>query len=407
MRILFVTRLILLNVLRDWRKNMIACVAIIVGTISLVLFGGYVAQIYEGIRLGSIYSQLGHYQVFSSRQGEEAYASSLIDSDQAVSAIRALEAQDEVRLVSRRIEAQGLLSFGNKSVGILAYGVEPDADAEISRAVRVVRGTGLFASKPEGALVGRELLAELGADIGDIVTFLTTTSEGAINAVDVQVVGAMDTGAKELNKRFMKINLPLMQEALYSKSITNLVVLLDETRLTAATDQRIRDAVANAGDKLTVKSWSEMSEHYHQIKAMFDNIFGFVTVLVIIIIFAAILNTMTMAVMERVSELSTIRALGVSRSQLLIMVLSEGGMVGLIAVVMGVLGGVLLSELINHARISMPTPPGSTFSYPLRILLDQKTLLLPAVLSLVATFVGGLIPAYRAGKLPINEAMQR
>ena len=53
------------------------------------------------------------------------------------------------------------------------------------------------------------------------------------------------------------------------------------------------------------------------------------------------------------------------------------------------------------------TPPGATFSYPLRIFITENILLLPAVLSLVATVIGGLLPAYRAGKLPINEAMQR
>ena len=407
MHALFFAKLILLNVFRDWRKNMIACVAILVGTVSLILFGGYIAQIYEGIRLGSIYSQLGHYQIFSTARSEEAYSKSLLDVRTAERIEKNLDALNEVALVSRRVEAQGLVSFGNKSVGVLAYGVEADKDADISRAVKVVRGTGLYAEKADGALVGRELMLELGAKLGDVVTILVTTSDGAINAVDVEVTGVMDTGAKELNKRFIKINLPLMQEALFSDSVTNLVILLDEDRQTAQTDARIREAVAKASAKVEVKSWSDMSDQYHQIVTMFDNIFGFVTVLVTIIIFAAIFNTMTMAVMERVSELSTIRALGASRGNLLAMVLSEGVVVGMLAIVLGLACGAGLAFLINLAGIQMPTPPGSTFSYPLRILLSKSVLLLPAALSLVATLVGGFFPAYRAGRLPINEAMQR
>jgi putative ABC transport system permease protein len=407
MNLVFFCKLILLNVFRDWRKNMIACAAIAIGTASLILFGGYVAQMYEGIRLGSIYSQLGHYQIFSTGQGSEAYSKTLIDQETASEAEKALEALSEVKLVSRRIEAQGLVSFGNKSVGVLAYGVEADEDAEISSAVSVVQGVGLFAEKPDGALVGRELMMELGAKVGDVVTILATTADGAINAVDVEVTGVMDTGAKELNKRFIKINLPLMQEMLYSDAVTNLVVLADEDKLTRESDARIRAVVKGMGDKVTIKSWSDMSDQYHQIVAMFNNIFGFVTVLVIAIIFAAIFNTMTMGVMERVSELSTIRALGSSRSSLLTMVLSEGVIVGVLAVVVGVIAGAAIAQGINFAKIAMPTPPGSTFSYPLRILLSSDVLLLPAALSLIATLIGGFFPAYRAGKLPINEAMQR
>ena len=208
MHVMFFAKLIMLNVFRDWRKNLIACVAIVVGTVSLILFGGYIAQTYEGIRLGSIYSQLGHYQVFSVAQANEAYAKSLLDAATAARIEKDLGALDEVRLVSRRIEAQGLVSFGNKSVGVLAYGVEAEKDAEISRAVKVVQGTGLFAEKSSGALVGRELMAELGAKLGDVLTILVTTSGGVLNAVDVEVIGVMDTGAKELNKRFIKVNLP-------------------------------------------------------------------------------------------------------------------------------------------------------------------------------------------------------
>lgn len=407
MYLLFLGKLIVLNVLRDWRKNLIACMAILIGTISLVLFGGYVAQMYEGIRLGSIYSQLGHYQVHAAVVGEEAYTKSLIANDRAKLVAAKLAALDEVKLVSQRVEAQGLISFGDKSVGILAYGVDADADAQISEAVSIVEGSGLFSDKPEGVLIGRELLLELGAKVGDVLTFLTTTDGGAINAVDMQVAGVMDTGAKELNKRFIKMNLSLMQEVQHSDAVTNLVVLLDESKLTPESDRRIRAVIDTDGAGLSIKSWSEMSDQYHQIVAMFNNIFGFVTALVIIIIFAAIFNTMTMGVMERVSELSTIRALGSSRTEVLLMVLIEGLIVGVFAVLVGIGSGALLAQVINYANITMPTPPGSTFAYPLRILLDLQVLLVPALLTLVATLVGGFFPAWRAGRLPINEAMQR
>ncbi|RMG39328.1 MAG: ABC transporter permease [Methanobacteriota archaeon] len=407
MNALFGVKLIFLNALRDWRKNTIASVAILIGTVSLILFGGYVAQMYEGIRLGIIHSQLGHYQIFSVGENAESYSKNFIDKVTADRVQRKLQSLPEIELVSRRIEAQGLVSFGNKSIGVLVYGVEADQDAQISSAISVVAGSGLFAEQPEGALVGKELLQELGAKLGDIITILARTADGALNAIDVKVTGVMDTGAKELNQRFIKVNLSLMQELLYTDAITNLVVLANEKKLNAISDRKIRVAVKNVDSGLTIKSWSELSDRYHQIVTMFNNIFGFMTVLVIAIIFAAIFNTMTMGVMERVSELATIRALGISRVNLLIMVLSEGLVVGIFAILMGLIVGAIIAQAINWANIPMPKPPGSTFSYPLRILLTPQVLLTPAVLSLIATLIGSSFPAYRAGKLPINEAMQR
>ncbi len=406
MYITFFGKLILLNVIRNWRKNLIAGIAILVGTVSLILFGGYVAQMYEGIRLGSIYSQLGHYQIQAQSKGEEAYSKSYISAELSTEVTEKLETLPEVYLVTQRVEAQGLVSFGDRSVGALAYGVNADEDAEISTSVAIVAGSGLFSDRQEGALVGKELLEELGAHLGDVLTLLTTTADGAINAIDVEVTGVMDTGAKALNKRFIKINLSLMQEALYSSSITNLVVLLDESKTNTTSDQRIRDIVAGNG-QLKIQSWSDISDSYHQIVTMFNNIFGFVTALVIIIIFAAIFNTMTMGVMERVAELSTIRALGSSRTEILLMVLVEGLLVGIFAIAVGILFGTLISQALNFANIIMPKPPGSTFEYPLRILVNLDVVLWPTILTLFATVLGCMFPAYKAGQLPINEAMQR
>jgi putative ABC transport system permease protein len=392
---------------RDWRKNLIACVAIFVGAVSLILFGGYVANMYAGIRLGSIYSQLGHYQVHSEQKGQGAYSKGFITPEAADEVAAKLEKLDQIKVVTKRVETQGLISFADKSVGVLAYGVEADKDAEISTAVNIIEGNGLFTSNAAGVLVGRELLEELGGNVGDVVTFLSTTNDGAINAVDLVVTGVMDTGASELNKRFIKFNLGMMEEVLRDKSVTNLVILADEEKIYPGLDAAVANAVKEVNPSLVVKDWSDMSEQYHQIVSMFDNIFGFVTSLVIVIVFAAILNTMTLGVLERVSELSTTRALGSSRGEIILIIMGEGLVVGVIGVLLGAVGGYLLAIAINYSQIPMPKPPGSTVSYPLAILMSAKVILLPSLLTLAAAVFGGVLPAYKAGKLPINEAINR
>ena len=53
------------------------------------------------------------------------------------------------------------------------------------------------------------------------------TSDGALNGVDVQIVGIVNSGAAERDARYLRITLPAAQRLLQSDRVTNLVVGLD------------------------------------------------------------------------------------------------------------------------------------------------------------------------------------
>jgi putative ABC transport system permease protein len=58
------------------------------------------------------------------------------------------------------------------------------------------------------------------------------TSDGALNGVDVQVAGIVNSGMKEYDDRYLRITLPSAQRLLQSDRVTNLVVGLDATKNT-------------------------------------------------------------------------------------------------------------------------------------------------------------------------------
>ncbi|MFX8354967.1 FtsX-like permease family protein, partial [Acinetobacter baumannii] len=69
---------------------------------------------------------------------------------------------------------------------------------------------------------------------------------------------------------------------------------------------------------------------------MFGTIFGFIAVIMGVIVLFTIANTMSMSVMERINEIGTLRALGQRRSGVRRQFLAEGFLLGLFGATLGV-----------------------------------------------------------------------
>jgi putative ABC transport system permease protein len=118
-------------------------------------------------------------------------------------------------------------------------------------------------------------------------------------------------------------------------------------------------------------------------------------------VFAAIL-TMYTAVATRTREIATLRALGFNTVSVLFSVLAEA--LGL-AVIGGALGGLLAYLAFNGYRTS--TMNFQTFSQVAFAFAVTPTLLIQGlVYALVMGFIGGLLPAVRAARLPISSALR-
>ena len=59
-----------LNVLRNSRRTLITVLAIVFGCVSLIVFGGFVESMYQGLRESMIRSNLGHIQIYKKGYSE-------------------------------------------------------------------------------------------------------------------------------------------------------------------------------------------------------------------------------------------------------------------------------------------------------------------------------------------------
>ncbi|WP_299945116.1 FtsX-like permease family protein [uncultured Microbulbifer sp.] len=219
-------------------------------------------------------------------------------------------------------------------------------------------------------------------------------------------MGVINTGVKVLDDRLLRVNLSLSQELLYTSDVTRLLVLLEETSMTSESVTRLTMAFREHGLVLELKSWEELADYYHQVVGLFDGVFDFITVIVLVIIALSISNTMLMSVMERTRELGTIRAMGGTPTQVVGLILLESMFLGVIGGLLGLLGGILMARGVNFGEWMMPRPPGSTEDYPIRILIAPDILLKTFVLGVLTAFFSCVYPAVKASRIAVVDALR-
>jgi len=395
---------------RQKRRTIVSLAVVTLGAASLLLALGHSQFIAWGLRESIIHSETGHLQVFQEgyfdREEKTVLESGLRDHQRIR---KDLDALPEVSLVLARIDFMGLLSNGDKSVACLAQGLEPDREMRLRGMFRM-SGTMFNAfladrTDPYVIALGRTLAESMGAKAGDYLTLMTTTAAGALNALDLKVIGAFPAASPELEERAVMIPLATAQELLRTAKVKNLVVVLTGTEKTDAQFDAVAALGREKGYPITIKKWHERTAYYSQVKQFYNQITGFLTAVLIVIVFFATSNTIMMSVTERTREIGTFFSLGTTRFQILKTLLSEGALIGTIGGALGSAFAYGASRLINGLAVTLPPAPGMTDGYPLMIRSESPTYLAVFLAFLVIAALSAFLPAWRATQLKIVDAL--
>jgi ABC-type lipoprotein release transport system permease subunit len=156
--------------------------------------------------------------------------------------------------------------------------------------------------------------------------------------------------------------------------------------------------------RLTLEAKRERSFYSDQTRALstFINILG-LSLSVIFSIGAVIGATVTMyaSVANRVTEIGTLRALGFQRRSILAAFLAESLMLGLVGGVAGLMFASLM-QLLSFSTTNFQSFAELAFGFRLNAAIIAAALLF----SLAMGFVGGFLPALRASRLAIVDALR-
>jgi len=215
---------------------------------------------------------------------------------------------------------------------------------------------------------------------------------------DWTVVGIFDAGATGFSSEIWGDATQLMQA--FRRPVYSSVTF----KLASSGDFPLMKAQLDADPRLTLDVRRETQYYRDQSEAMakFLRILGIS--LTVIFSLGAIIGamiTMYAAVANRVGEIGTLRALGFQRLSIMSAFLMEAFLLGLTGGITGLLCASFL-QLFTISTMNWQTFSELAFSFTLTIDIAWKSLLFSIMMGLI----GGVIPAVRASRLKIVDALR-
>jgi len=330
--------------------------------------------------------------------------------------------------------AKVISDTGSVQIGI--GGVDIQHEPGLHKVLRISKGKLDDLAQPNTILIFEEQAEKLGVTVGDTLTLSAPTTRGTNNTLDVQVVAiARNLGLLSAFNAFIPVG---SLRALYQfrEDTTGALMLYlkqqePSAKLVNDVHARLRNALEKAGyalmdhdnkpfwqkfesvnredwtgQKLDVTNWDdEISFVMYTVTAL-DVLTGVLTFVLLVIIAVGVMNTMWIAIRERTREVGTLRAIGMQRSRVLWMFVTEAFVLGLSATALGAVTGMIICGLLNAAQISVPTGVRLfLMSDKLTLLIDPLKIALSVAFITFCTSAISLIPSLLAARMKPITAM--
>lgn len=319
-----------------------------------------------------------------------------------------------------RIESFALAASGNKSKGVLVFGIDADAENRYSAlAKKIVEGQYLTsqnsfqkdikATNHQPALIAQGLAKKLGLILGSELVLYGQGYRGQTAAALFTIQGILHFPMPELNNSMVYLNLPDAQRFYSTGSMVTSWVL--HTDKFDNIEMVVNSLKQHYTDDINVRDWKDLSPETAQ-QISLDRVSGiFIMYLLYGIVGFGLFATLLMMTLERQREFAVMLATGLLRHKLLIMITIESLMIGLLGISIGLtialptLIGFLLNPITLTGEtatmmLEMGYEPILPVLFSTQLIFDQIVI----VLSLLALCL--IYPMWRLYRLDLVSALK-
>jgi putative ABC transport system permease protein len=434
------------NLIQSTRRTALLGSAIVAVTMLLVLLLSLSQGISENMIRSATAMSTGHVNVAGFFKMSTGQSAPIVSDASKVMAIVEKVVPDAVHINQRHrgwgklISDAGSLQAGFAGVSVaeeplLKEVVELAEEQEYLEGGRAeVLGDLARLDDHDSVMIFASQAKRLEVVVGDALTVTTETTRGNRNTADLTVVAiARDMGLLSSWTVFVPKSTLLNLYQLKPDTTGAIQIFLADPSKAEATMAELRRALLAegylimdhqpapfwakfenvnnedwTGQKLDLTIWEDEVSFLTWVVRGLDTLSFFLISILVFIISVGIMNTMIISVRERTREIGTLRAIGMSRLRVMLMILVEALVLGACASTLGAVGGALLALGLDAVAISVPVDA-------VRIILLSDTLhlavnpvhIVAAILAFtVITGFAALIPAFRASRMQPVTAIQ-
>ncbi|RYZ58055.1 MAG: ABC transporter permease [Proteobacteria bacterium] len=289
--------------------------------------------------------------------------------------------QEKVQSIINLVKPQTALNVLQKEVDDKAAGKE---DPEIPS---IVMGSGLANT--------------LNTKVGAVVRLIDPANSGFSTSLPFKVIGIYDSGLKNFDDRLVVMSITTAQKfAGMGAKVTGLSFGLKDPEISTA----LAYDMGRTYDKLNFKEWKSINNRFFEVMAAERLRVGFIVALVGLVAGFNILTTVFVSVSQRQRDISILKALGATNSDVMRVFLIQSTSIGVVGSLFGViLAGIISYILATYPFLDLPDP------YFLKTLPVSYSWSVYGGVCLIASCIcwgAGLYPAFIASRVNPTDGMR-
>ena len=440
------------NVVRNSRRTVLSVIAIAFAIFACIFGMDFMWGLLGDMTDNYYNIEYGHIRIM-----DQEYSDNISELPLDRSMTSSLELEEflsqkkEVKKIYHRIKFGAILGVGNQNIPVLGIGIDPENEIdtlrlkddmltaenfnekthqssfmerifgeENARKIMEMKGIeipesslqltaesvagGKYLETDDDIIIGIRLASEQGIKVGDKINVIS--GSGGFRGKTFTVAGIYSSKTPSLDNNFIFITRNAAKEFLkiYGYA-TETLVLIDKPNkapeLARLWQNEYKQLNPAEGQYLYFRPWQK--ESLLNFMVSFAQLMYYIIFIVVILLACSIIvNMMMMVVYERMQEIGMMRALGMQDKDVMIMLLTESGFIGLIGSTIGMILGLIVTVTISKVGLNFGAMAQS-MDFPINTTIYTKGSLSAPFIFLITGTVMTVITTY----FPIREGIKR
>lgn len=396
------------NIWRSRTRSMVVIGSVIIGIWALIFLLGFFRGQVDNYVSNIIENETSHIQIHDSFFKTDFEVRLFIP--EANSMAETMEADPQIQAVSARLLVNGMLSSSAAVQGVMVKGVDLDKENRVTRiSEKIIEGASFDPEKRNQILISQRMAEKLKVGVRSKVVLTFQNIHGDISTGAFRISGIYKTVNRASDELYVYTQISDMRRLteVPSTGAHEIAILVNNFEQTEA----IAAGLTRKFSSWKVETYKQISPDLELFNSQIRINMIIMTVIFMLALIFGIINTMLMAVLERIKELGMLMAVGMNKMRVFMMVVLETIFIALIGAPIGMLFGYLTTSYLHRVGIDLSNWSKALEEFGMsdvvRPALTTETFMTIVIAVIITAVLASIYPALKAIRLKPVEALRK